>query len=167
MQHRFTAFTLLLIVSWLAMTLTHELGHVVGGWAGGATLVDYDLVPWRMSYSLHSPDPVPLLTLWAGPILGVLIPALLALAARQRWAWFIADFCLVANGGYLALAWISGDRHLDTPRLLDAGADPATIALYCAATIGLGYVRFRSDCVHYLHSSKPPNKHAAGAGAER
>ena len=162
-RRRFAVFPLLLLVSWVAMTFTHELGHVVGGWVGGATLTDFDLVPWRMPYSLHAPDPMPLLTLWAGPTLGVLIPTLLALALRQRWAWFVADFCMVANGGYLALAWISGDRYLDTARLLDAGAHPATITLYCMVTIGIGYVRFRSDCGRYLRPSEPPENAAAGA----
>ena len=106
-----------------------------------------------MPYSLHSPDPHPLVTLWAGPLLGVAVPLALATLIRTRWAWFIADFCLIANGGYLALAWLSGDRYLDTPRLLDAGAHPAFIALFCCFTIVLGYVRFRADCTLYLAPS--------------
>lgn len=137
------------------MVITHECGHIIGGLASGATLTDYDLAPWRMPYSLHSPDPHPLITLWAGPILGVAVPIGFAAVSRQRWAWFIADFCLIANGGYLALAWISGDRFLDTPRLLAAGANPAAIVVYCGLTIGLGYVWFRSDCVHFLLPTQP------------
>lgn len=142
-------FALLLLVSWVTMVTTHEIGHLVGGWAGGGTLTDYDLAPWRLPYSLHSPDPKPLLTLWAGPVLGVLVPLALALAIRQRWSWFVADFCLLANGCYLALAWLSGDPHLDTPRLLNAGAHPVTVAIYCGLTIAIGYVRFRSDWIYF------------------
>ncbi len=143
------------------MTFTHECGHIIGGMTGGATLTDFDLAPWRMPYSLHSPDPHPLVTLWAGPLLGIAVPMGLATLVRQRWAWFIADFCLIANGGYLALAWLSGDRFLDTSRLLDAGASPAAIMLYCVLTIGLGYPWFRSDCIHYL---TPPPKISRGGG---
>ncbi|TWU51541.1 hypothetical protein [Rubripirellula reticaptiva] len=132
------------------MTTTHECGHMIGGMTCGATLTDFDLAPWRMPYSLHSPDPNPLVTLWAGPIFGIAVPTFLAAIIRKRWAWFIADFCLIANGGYLALASLSGDRFLDTPRLLDAGAHPATIVIYCMLTIGIGYIWFRSDCIHYL-----------------
>lgn len=140
-------FVVLLVVSWIVMTFTHETGHVIGGWISGATLTDLDLAPWRMPYSLHSPDPHPLVTLWSGPVLGVLVPLALAAVIRRPWVWFIADFCLLANGIYLALAWASGDRFLDTPRLLDAGAVPLSIVLYCTLTIGSGYVRFRKDCI--------------------
>ena len=158
MKHRFTVFAALLIASWVTMTITHELGHILGGWLGGATLTDYDLAPWRLPFSLHSPDPAPLLTLWAGPILGVIVPFVVASAVRRRWVWFIADFCLIANGAYLALAWASGDRHLDTPRLLEAGTPPVTILIYCGATIGLGYFWVRSDCIYFLGMPVPSEK---------
>jgi len=150
MPRRAAIFVFLLIASWVVMGFTHEMGHIIGGWACGATLTDYELAPWRMPYSLHSPDPHPLVTLWAGPLFGISTPLLIATVIGKRWAWFIADFCLIANGGYLALAWVSGDRFLDTPRLLDAGANPAMIVLYCTLTIGAGYVWFRSDCIHFL-----------------
>ena len=130
---------------------------MVGGKICGATLTDLDLRPWRMPYSLHSPDPNPLVTLWAGPLLGVAVPLALAAIIQKRWAWFIADFCLIANGSYLALAWISGDRFLDTPRLLDAGAHPASIIIFCCLTIGLGYVWFRADCIALLRAVPKSN----------
>jgi hypothetical protein len=145
----------LLILSWIVMTFTHEMGHVIGGWISGATLTDFNLAPWRMPYSLHNPDPRPLVTLWGGPVLGVLVPLALAAVIRRPWARFVADFCLLANGAYLALGWASGDRFLDTPRLLDAGAAPVSIAVYCALTIGFGYVRFRNDCIA---CGSPPTK---------
>lgn len=146
-------FASLLLVSWTVMTLTHELGHVVGGWLGGASLVDLELSPWRLPYSIHSPDPHPLLTLWSGPVLGVLVPIVFAVAIRIRVVWFVADFCLLANGSYLALAWLAGDPHLDTPRLFQSGATTLSVAGYCIPTICLGYVRFRNDCIFYLSSA--------------
>lgn len=132
------------------MITAHELGHIAGGWIGGATLRQFDLAPWRLPYSLHQPDPHPLLTLWAGPILGVALPVALAAVIRLRWAWFVAYFCILANGVYLAVAWMAGDRFLDTPRLLAAGASPITIALFCSATISFGYTRFRGECIANL-----------------
>lgn len=132
------------------MTTTHELGHIIGGWWGGATLIEFDIAPWRLPYSLHSPDPNPRLTLCAGPIVGVIVPIVVAAITRLRVFRFIADFCLLANGGYIAIAWMTGDRFLDTPRMLAAGVHPMLIATYCLITIGVGYVRFRSDCIAVL-----------------
>src|SRR6056297_3410463 len=137
-MRRYAIFAALLAAAWVVMTFTHECGHIIGGMICGATLTEFELAPWRMPYSLHSPDPHPLITLWAGPILGVAVPVAVAAVVRTRWAWFIADFCIIANGAYLAVAWISGDRFLDTSRLLAAGASPATIVVYCSLTIGLG-----------------------------
>lgn len=137
------------------MTLTHELGHIIGGALGGATLTDMELRPWRLPYSIHSPDPHPLLTLWSGPILGVLVPVLVALVVPWRPLWFVANFCVLANGTYLALAWFAGDPHLDTPRLMHAGASSVSVAIYCLLTIGVGYPRFRNDCIDWLSGPQP------------
>ncbi|OYP38950.1 hypothetical protein CGZ80_01535 [Rhodopirellula sp. MGV] len=129
------------------MVFTHEVGHLIGGGISGATLVHYDLAPWRLPYSLHQPDPAPLLTLWGGPVFGIAGVGLIAMVVRHPSTRFIADFCLLANGTYLAVAWFTGERTLDTARLLNAGASPLSILLFCAATIPLGYVRFRQDCI--------------------
>jgi hypothetical protein len=147
---RYLILAVLLGASWIVMTVTHELGHIIGGWFGGAKLTAFDIVPWRLPYSLHNPDPYPELTLWAGPLLGVAAPLAIAALVHHCWAWFIADFCLIANGVYLALAWMSADRFLDTPRMIAAGVHPGWIATYCVLTIGFGYVWFRADCVALL-----------------
>ena len=146
MANRVLRFAALLAASWFAMTLTHEAGHIVGGWCGGATLTDADLLPWHLPYSLFDPDPRPLVTLWCGPNLGAAVPQVLALLVRRPSARFIAHFCVRANGAYLAAGWVSGDRYLDTPKLLDHGAPPAAVAAYCVLTIGFGYAGFRRAC---------------------
>lgn len=147
---RFAHLLGLLLVSWVAMTTTHELGHLLGGWIGGATLRDFDLAPWRLPFSLHQPDPHPQLTLWAGPVLGIAAPLAVASICGWQVTTFVADFCLLANGVYLALAWISGERLLDTARLLDAGTPPWVLAAFCVLTIGMGYARFRTACTRVL-----------------
>ena len=138
------------------MTFTHESGHLIGGWLCGGTLKNAELLPWHLPYSLFDPDPHPLITLWCGPILGVLIPLIAALLIRQSAMWFIAHFCTLANGLYLATAWFSGDHYLDTPKLLEHGAPPITIAIYCALTIGFGYRGFRRACVLILKPTPKP-----------
>jgi hypothetical protein len=151
---RYARFGLLLAAAWCVMTVTHESGHVVGGWLCGGTLQEAKLWPWQLPYSAFDPDPRPLVTLWAGPVLGVLVPVVVAFMVRRPWMWFVADFCVLANGSYLAVAWVTGDRLLDTPKLLGHGAHPAAIAMFCVLTIGVGYVRFRRQCVRVL---SPPD----------
>ncbi len=101
-------------------------------------------------YSFFEPDPHPLVTLWGGPILGVTIPVALALVVRTRWIWFIAYFCMLANGSYIATAWVSGDRYLDTPKMLEHGAHPISLAVYCLLTIGFGYFGLRRHSAFVL-----------------
>lgn len=148
--NRWIKFAGLLVVGWCTMTMTHECGHIIGGWLGGATLVEADLLPWHLPHSLYQPDPIPLLTLWSGPIIGAIAPTVCACVFRRTWIWFVSNFCLLANGSYIATAWISGDRFLDTPRLIAAGAWPTSIIFYCAVTIGFGYFGFRSSCIQLL-----------------
>jgi len=153
MAKRWLSFIGMTVAAWAVMVLAHELGHILVGWAGGGKLVRADLRPWALPHSLFAPDPYPLATLWGGPILGVAIPVVLALVISRRWAWFIADFCLIANGTYLALAGWGGEPHLDTPRLIAAGAAWWQIVFYCLVTIPIGYVRFRARCAQWLEGS--------------
>lgn len=145
-----TRFLLLLIASWIVMTFTHEMGHIIGGTCCGGTLRSADLWPWHLPYSHFQPDPFPLVTLWAGLLIGVSVPVLLAVIVRSNWMWFIANFCVLANGAYIATAYFSGNRYLDTTKLLEHGASPLSIAAYCLITIGFGYVGFRRSCISAL-----------------
>ncbi len=147
---RIFRFLFLLVVSWVVMTFTHEMGHIIGGACCGGVLQSAELRPWRLPYSFFEPDPFPLVTLWAGLLIGVLAPLAVAMLVRRDWIWFIANFCVLANGAYIAVAWFSGDRYLDTPRLLEHGASPFTLAAYCVLTIGVGYVGFRRSCISAL-----------------
>jgi hypothetical protein len=156
MLNRVVRIVGLLIASWCVMAVVHESGHVICGWLGGGTLRDADLVPWSLPYSRFDPDPRPLLTCWGGPVLGVLVPLSLAAAARQHWLWFIAYFCLLANGAYLAVAWVSGGQHLDTQRLLHHGAHPLSVVAFSAVAIAGGYVGFRRECVRLLFGEQGP-----------
>lgn len=150
MVNRVTRFLLLLAVSWVVMTFTHEMGHIIGGACCGGVLKSADLLPWHLPYSIFEPDPLPLVTLWAGLVIGPLAPVIMAMVVKRDWMWFIANFCVLANGIYIATAWVTGDRDLDTPRLLAHSASPIAIILYCLLTIGFGYVGFRQSCIIVL-----------------
>lgn len=145
----------LLAISWSVMTFLHESGHIVAGWYAGGRLVEADLFPWKLPYSLFEPDPQPLLRLWGGPILGSLIPIAFGVIVRNHSVWFVSYFCLLANGVYLALAWIDGSKWLDTPELLEHGAPRWSILLFCALTISFGYLGFRREVLNVLFGGEP------------
>ena len=136
--------------SWVVMTVTHELRHVIGGLIGGAKLAAIELRPWHLPYSVLAPDPHPLLTLWSGPVLGCAIPIAVAGTCRRPAVWFVAWFCLLANSSYLLLGYLSGDAQLDTTRMLNAGTPPAVIFVAGGVLLAIGYTGFRRSCLDLL-----------------
>ncbi len=144
-----------ILLSWCVMIETHEIGHIVGGWLCGASLRDWQLWPWQLPYSFFDPDPKPLITLWAGPVLGSIVPLAIALVFRNEWIWLIANFCLLANGLYLALAWLAGGSSLDTQRLLAEGAWPISIVGFCLVTILPAYIGIRANIIYLFSQSIP------------
>jgi hypothetical protein len=145
MLRRAFRLVLILVTCWTAFALTHECGHLAGGWACGGKLVEAELRPWRLPHSFFSPDPRPLVTLWCGPLVGVLVPLVVGWVARRSTVWFVVWFCVLANGAYIATGWFTGDSELDTTKLLAAGAPVWSIAVYVVATVVPGYVGFRRE----------------------
>jgi hypothetical protein len=94
---------------WLAMQAVHELGHVLGAAATGGTVERVVLHPLTISRTDVSPNPCPLMVVWAGPVVGVILPFGLLFAAKgSKFQWtylvqFFAGFCLIANGAYIGV----------------------------------------------------------------
>lgn len=94
---------------WLAFMAIHELGHVLAGLATGGTVTKVVLYPLAMSRTDVSPNPHPLVTVWAGPITGVFLPLVIwgmflkFKMPGEYLARFFAGFCLIANGAYIGL----------------------------------------------------------------
>ncbi|MEQ8846624.1 hypothetical protein [Botrimarina sp.] len=111
--------------AWLAMMLTHELGHVLAAWATGGAIVSVELRPGWLSHTLVRPNPAPSTVLWGGFLCGWLAPLLSApwwriergLIGPALRAW--TAFCWLAGGVYLAIG--GGERLTDTGQLLLAG----------------------------------------------
>lgn len=141
---------LLLCWSWVVMTVTHELGHVIGGIASGAVPTNLEIRPWKLPHSTFSPDPNPLMTLWAGPILGSVVPLLVACCLRRPAAWFIGWFCVVANAVYLLLGWLLFEPELDSTKMIRSGTPSYVLLLFVAMTLPVSYVAFRQQCVEVL-----------------
>jgi hypothetical protein len=129
MMNRFHTTVLILATvlgSWLGMQAVHEFGHVLGAWATGAKVERVVLHPLTISRTDLGRNPRPLLVVWAGPVIGVLLP--LVAWGISAWRWrsvsflfrFFAGFCLIANGVYIGFG--SWERIGDCGDLLKHGA---------------------------------------------
>ncbi len=127
---------------WLAMQAVHELGHVLGAYATGGTVVRVVLHPLTISRTDVHPNPHPLLVTWAGPAVGALLPLLVYLAALAlrvpgRFLFrFFAGFCLVANGAYIGVGSVGGIA--DAANLMRHGAPQWQLVLFGVAAVALG-----------------------------
>jgi hypothetical protein len=145
--------------SWLGMQVVHESGHAAGAWLTGGRVARVVLHPGTISRTDLSHNPHPLVVVWAGPLVGVLLPLALwgaAALARLGAAFvlrFFAGFCLVANGAYIAGGSFGGVgdcgemlRHGSPIWLLwlfGAACAPAGLALWhrLGPSFGLGEAR--------------------------
>src|SRR6056297_1954309 len=137
-------------IGWTVMTITHELGHVAGGWLSGAHLTQLELCPGGLPFSIYHPDPYPLATLWAGPGLGCAIPLVGWLLMPHRCVAFVAAFCLIANGSYLLLGLVADGRELDTAKILAAGCPVWLVVLLASPVTLAGYIWIRSCSIAQL-----------------
>lgn len=130
------------VLAWLLMQVVHELGHVAAAWATGGDVERVVLHPLRISRTDVTGSEQPLLVVWAGPIIGSLLPLAIwgVLAAfRSYFAWlarFFAGFCLLANGLYIGIG--SFDRIGDAGDLMQHGSPIWTLWLFGAIAAPLG-----------------------------
>lgn len=141
--HQVLLIVTFLAFSWLAMMILHELGHVIGAVCVGASVEKVVLHPLEISRTDVGNNQHPLVVIWAGPILGAMLPLLMLSFFRQaNWScWplarFFAGFCLVANGGYIGFG--SFERIGDAGDLLNHGSPTWTLWLFGVVTIPFGF----------------------------
>jgi hypothetical protein len=132
----------LLPLCWLWMQVVHEAGHVVAVWATGGEITRVVLSPLTISRTDVAVDPSPLLTVWAGPLFGVLAPlAMLGVFHFTRLPLrhlvrFFAGFCLVANGAYIGIGAFAGVA--DAGRMLERGTPIWCLFAFGAVTLPAG-----------------------------
>ncbi len=151
--HQVILIVATLLGSWLGMQAVHEFGHVLAAWWTGGRVSRVVLNPLTISRTDLAANPDPLLVVWGGPLLGVLLPlALWGLAAVFRMPGtyvvrFFAGFCLIANGAYLAVG--SMDRIGDCGVLLQNGAPMWSLWLFGAVTMPLGLWLWHRQGPHF------------------
>ena len=143
MASRRTILILLLPVFWWGMMAIHELGHILSTKLNGGVIDSVELRPWMLSQTERHGSAHELMDIWAGPLFGSLAPVLIWLMGRKlnerpRYyaaAW--AGICLIINGMYLALGWLTGEAN-DSGEIVEAGTSPILIVLVGAALAGSG-----------------------------
>jgi hypothetical protein len=142
-----------LLSSWLAMQAVHEFGHVLGAWISGARVVRVVLYPLTISRTDIGLNPHPLLVVWAGPVIGILLPlAGWAIAARLRFRGsfllrFFAGFCCIANGLYIGLG--SFGAIGDCGEMLRHGTSRWQLWLFGAIVPPLGFLLWHRQGIHF------------------
>jgi hypothetical protein len=132
-----------LLGSWLGMQAAHELGHVLGAWITGGEVATVVLYPLRISHTEMIDNPHPLIVVWAGPLVGVLLPLIVwgvLVATRASTAFlarFFAGFCLIANGAYLGVGSIFGAG--DCGEMLRQGSSVWVLRTFGAVAVPLGF----------------------------
>lgn len=132
-----------LVASWLGMQAVHEFGHCLGAWATGGTVERVELKPWSISQTVLSHNPKPLIVVWAGPMVGVVLPVMIWLVsalAKRSFVFvlrFFAGFCLVANGLYLGVG--SFFEIGDCGEMLRHGSNLWQLWLFGLVTVPLGF----------------------------
>lgn len=63
-----------LALCWLGMQVVHEVGHILAAWDGGERVERVVLQPLTISRTDASHDRHPLLVVWGGPLVGVILP---------------------------------------------------------------------------------------------
>jgi hypothetical protein len=147
-------------LSWLWMQVVHELGHCFGAWATGGTVEKLVLHPLTISRTDVAPNPQPLVVVWAGPTIGVIVPlSTWSLAIPIRWqrVWllrFFAGFCLLANGIYIGIGSFEGIG--DAGDMIRHGSPLWTLWLFGLAMASAGLVLWNELGPQFGFGGNPP-----------
>jgi hypothetical protein len=142
-----------LAFSWLAMQAVHELGHVLGARLTGAQIIKVALHPCIISRTDIGRNPHPAVVVWAGPVFGSALPLLVFLVTKAfRFPGlylfrFLAGFCLIANGVYIALG--PTQTGADTGVILLHGSPRWTTLLFGVLTAPLGFYLWHRQGPHF------------------
>lgn len=156
-----------LVASWLGMQAVHEFGHCIGAWTTGGTIERVHLKPWSISQTVLLNNPKPLIVVWSGPVVGVILPVAIWLAsAFAKWSFafvlrFFAGFSLVANGLYLGVG--SFFEIGDCGEMIRHGSRLWQMWLFGLVTVPLGFWLWHGQGRYFgmgTHA-EPVNRHTA------
>ena len=167
--HQTILIASLLPASWLGMQAVHEFGHVAAAKLTGGEVARVVRHPMTISRTDLASNPAPLRVVWAGPILGCLLPLAgwgIAVTFRCHRAFllrFFAGFCLVANGAYIAAGSLVPVGDAET--MLRHGSPSWWLWAFGAATVPAGFWLWHRQGQHFGLGSEAREVHAVSAYA--
>ena len=157
------------VLCWLTMQAVHESGHVLGAVASGGTVTRVVLHPLMISRTDVQPNPSPAIVVWAGPLVGVLLPAFVW--GMAHWwrsgieyllrCW--CGFCLIANGAYIGAGVVVPVGDAQT--MLQTGTPAWLLLLFGMATVPAGLWCWHNQGHHFglgPQAQRVNRRHAAG-----
>ncbi len=128
---------------WLSMQVLHEAGHALAAGLSGGSGIRVVLHPLEISRTDVAINPQLAFVTWCGPIAGIVLPLAGWWSLRRWWrsvaflGQFFAGFCLVANGAYLGMSFVSavGDAEV----LLRVGMSVWLLVAFGLVTVGPGF----------------------------
>jgi hypothetical protein len=142
-----------LLASWLGMQDVHEFGHVAAAWLTGGQVTQVVLHPLTISRTDLATNPSPLLVVWAGPVVGCVLPLMAwGLVEAFRWSWsylprFFAGFCLIANGAYIGVG--SFDEVGDAGIMLRYGSPIWSLWAFGVVAVLIGFLLWHKQGKHF------------------
>ena len=127
----------------------HEFGHVAAAWLTGGEVSQVVIHPLTISRTDLARNPDPLLVVWAGPVLGCVLPLVAwGLAEALGWSWtyllrFFAGFWLIANGAYIGVG--SFDRIGDAGGMLQHGSPIWSLWVFGLFTVPTGFALWHNQ----------------------
>ena len=147
----------------------HELGHLLGAIVTGGTVERVVLHPFAISRTDVQPNPNPAAVVWAGPIVGIVLPLLILVGIPRgrlvacNVARFFAGFCCVANGAYIAFGSV---HHVgDCGEMFKTGTPLWLMIAFGSASMSVGlYLWHRMGSLYrYFSDTNPITAKTAGA----
>jgi hypothetical protein len=151
--HQAVLVVSVVLASWLGMQAVHEVGHVVGALLTGGRVARVVLHPLTISRTDLAHDAHPLVVVWAGPVLGCVLPLAawgMAVALGVSWAYllrFFAGSCLIANGAYIGVG--AFDPVGDAAVMLQHGSPAWCLLAFGTVTVPAGLWLWHRQGPHF------------------
>ena len=100
----------MIVIGWYPLQLFHELGHIISCKINGGIVHKIAFHFNIFTETIRKGSAHPVIDIWMGPIVGILLPLLLLLIPAKKNVreilFLFCAACLAGNGLYIGLGWL-------------------------------------------------------------